>query len=215
MRRSIRAEGRAAHASSLCIICVVLGVVHNVVLLQRPKDHRDKKRKHSELSSAFTSKQMKVRGRPCLKAKASETKHALPFFVAELGEAISRGLKVSRGAPMHKAGELLLQQYAMLSAKSADDRRMSDGKEYLRFSCSFLRLYRRGQGHPTIKNHYDVHLAEQTLSCGHPGFYHTYVDESFNRTAKRWAQKVHLSRFALRVPSRAKVNRVQHKLVAK
>ncbi len=74
-----------------------------------------------------------------------------------------------------------------------------------------LRNKRNREGTPEIVRNTSENAtkAEQCVEYGNPAYFHTYPDESFNRTVKRLGVGSHPLRFCYRVLGKARVLRVR------
>ena len=170
---------------------------------------KERRKKLSRLSRAVTVKMLGKSSSPLFKAKAMENRCFLHFIVEELREAIGKGVTPRHGKILLRAGEALLGKYAIIQSNCGSrEMDLEIKRKYLSLSCLFLRRWKKAGGKCVTKHHYSIHLAEQVVKHGHPSYFSTYRDESFNRVVKRMATKSHPLRFANRLLGKCRAKRL-------
>ena len=134
--------------------------------------------------------------------KASESRHLLPFFVHMLREhsdtlAAAHGDAVDIEA-LIGAGQALVDYMDILCRES---RVMShDGFKALLSLCrTHCDLAFQAGVHVLPKHHLFYHLTVRIAYQGNPRFYHTYLDESLNKTFALLASSCYRSTFEKRL----------------
>ncbi len=105
---------------------------------------------------------------PKFRGKAAETRDLLDFTVRKLEQHV--GI-VDHGYALLKAGKALVETYTILKDKSARQMTAEKTRAYRLQTIAFLRWWRCAGGICTIKNHYDLHLADQVCRFGNASFF--------------------------------------------
>ena len=126
---------------------------------------------------------------PCLKAKASESRHLLDFAVSLLEEHVDK-LDAVQGPFLLASGRAAQQVNAVIREcprvmAVADQQRLLNA--YLRH-CS---LYCRAGGVLAPKHHLMIHYIQRISYLGNPRFYSCYQDESLNGVVVKIARSCH------------------------
>jgi hypothetical protein len=141
----------------------------------------------------LTLKMLGKEWNPCVKAKASESRHLLDFCV-KLVETHRAALDADSGRFLLASGQAAMEVNQIMR----ENGRLMSVEVQQRLLTVFLRhcaLFIRGGGNLVPKHHLMIHCIQRISYMGNPRFYSCYHDESLNGVVVKIAKSCHKMTF--------------------